>query len=72
MTKRTIEQVLSDHTDHLLSLPGVVGTAQGRCDGQPCIRVFVAKGRAEGRQEIPPSLEGYAVEVVETEDLQAF
>ena len=72
MTPKTIEQVLSDHTDSLLSLPGVMGTAQGLRDGQPCIKVFVAEGAAEGREKIPSTIEGYAVEIVTTEEFEAF
>ncbi len=29
---KTIEEVLKDHTEELMSLPGVVGTAQGLCN----------------------------------------
>ncbi len=47
MQEKTIEQALADHTDSLMSLPGVVGTAQGLCDGQPCIKVFIVKKTPE-------------------------
>ena len=33
MQKKPIEDVLKEHTDSLMSLPGVVGTAQGECSG---------------------------------------
>ena len=49
MQRRTIEEVLKAHTDHLMLIPGVVGTAQGLCEGQPCIKVFVAK-----KTPVPP------------------
>jgi PBP1b-binding outer membrane lipoprotein LpoB len=38
MPEKTIEAVLKEHTDTLMSLPGVVGTAQGECAGKPCIK----------------------------------
>src|SRR5439155_1082236 len=38
---RTINQVLAAHSDSLMALPGVVGTAIGLCDGEKCIKVMV-------------------------------
>ncbi|OLC03076.1 MAG: hypothetical protein AUH45_06710 [Gemmatimonadetes bacterium 13_1_40CM_69_22] len=55
--------MLAAHTDTLMALPGVVGTAVGRCDGVPCIRVFLADSSAAARGKIPAQLEGYAVKV---------
>jgi hypothetical protein len=58
---RTIEQALAAHGDSLMALPGVVGTAIGLCDGEPCIRVFLADGHAAARTSIPTELDGYPV-----------
>ena len=63
VTSKTIEAVLAAHTDSLMALPGVVGTAIGMCDGAPCIRVFIADASAPGRRRIPAQLEGYPVKV---------
>ena len=71
VTKRLIAQVLADHTDNLMALPGVVGTAQGLSGGAPCIRVFVVRKTADLLQRIPTALEGYAVEVEETGEFRA-
>lgn len=71
MPERTIEEVLKEHTNSLMSLPGVVGTGQGLCDGEPCIKVFVAKKTPELLRQIPSSLEGYLVAVEETGEFQA-
>jgi len=71
MPERTIEEVLKEHTDSLMSLPGVVGTAQGLCDGEPCIKVFVAKKTPQLLRQIPSSLEGYTVAAEETGEFQA-
>jgi hypothetical protein len=60
---KTIEEVLASHTDSLLALRGVVGTAIGRCDGVPCIRVFLADSTDAARRSIPARLEGYPVRV---------
>lgn len=60
-SSRTIEQVLAAHVDSLMALPGVVGTAIGRCDGAPCIRVFLADSDPANRARIPSRLDGYPV-----------
>lgn len=71
MPEKTIEAVLKKHTDTLMSLPGVVGTAQGDCAGKPCIKVFVAKKTSDLLKQIPSTIEGYKVEVQETGEIKA-
>lgn len=71
MFEKTIEEVLREHTNDLMSVPGVVGTGQGECDGKPCIRVFVVENIPELLSQIPSSLEGYAVDVEETGEIKA-
>ena len=63
MSSRSIEEVLATHTDSLMSLPGVVGTAIALCDGVPCIRVLVSDSSAASRRKIPNRLDGYLVRV---------
>ena len=46
MADMSIEQVLQVHTSGLMAISGVVGTAQGLCDWEPCIRVFVVDSSA--------------------------
>jgi hypothetical protein len=58
---RTIEQTLAEHVDSLMAIPGVVGTAIGRCGGLPCIRVFLANTNPVTRARIPSELDGYPV-----------
>ena len=57
---------VQEHTDSLMAMSGVVGTAQGLCDGEPCIRVFVIKKSDQLMGQIPPQIEGYPVDVQET------
>jgi hypothetical protein len=64
--KKTIEQVLREHTPELLSVTGVVGTAEGRYEGRPCIEVYVVKETPALRKRIPTSLDGYPVTMKET------
>jgi len=63
VTSKTIREVLAAHTDTLMALPGVVGTAVGLRDGVACIRVFLADSSAAARGSIPAQLEGYPVKV---------
>jgi hypothetical protein len=62
----TIEQALNHHTERLMSIPGVVGTAIGECNGRPCIMVLVEKKTPDLMKKIPSSLEGFPVGVEET------
>jgi len=71
MPSKSISEVLKEHTDELMSIPGVVGTAEGVCDDQPCIKVFVIKKTPELEQKISPVLDGYTVEVEETGEFHA-
>ncbi len=71
MAGKTIETVLKQHTDRWLSLPGVVGTAIGECEGKPCIKVLVVKQTPELLKKIPSTLEGFLVVIEETGEFRA-
>ncbi len=71
MVGKTIEAVLKQHTDRLLSLPGVVGTAIGECEGKPCIKVLVVKATPELVKSIPSALEGFPVIIEESGEIRA-
>ena len=66
MANKTIGEVLQEHTARLMAIPGVVGTAQGLCSGEPCIRVFVVEKTKDLLKQIPPEIEGYPVDIEET------
>ena len=72
MPVRPLEEILRERTDSLMSMPGVVGIAQGLCDGKPCITVFVAKKTSALLKAIPVSVEGYPVAVEETGEFRPF
>jgi hypothetical protein len=61
VTARSIDDVLAAHSDSLMALPGVVGTAIGLCDGERCIKVFLADSSPDTKRSIPARLEGYRV-----------
>ena len=71
MASKTIEQVLKEHTEELMSLPGVVGIAQSLCDDKDCIKVYVAQMSPELEQKIPDTLDGYQVDVEVTGEFKA-
>jgi DhnA family fructose-bisphosphate aldolase class Ia len=71
MPEKTIEAVLKEHTERLMSHPGVVGTAQGECAGKPCIKVYVVKKTPDLMKQIPSDIDGYAVVIQETGDIRA-
>jgi hypothetical protein len=66
-----VAQVLQRHTPRLMSLAGVVGTAQGECAGRPCILVLVERITPALRQAIPNQLDGVPVEIRETGRIEA-
>ncbi len=71
MAPHTIEDTLKRHTAELMSIPGVVGTAEGLSDGEPCISVFVIERTPEIDRSVPESIEGYKVVVVESGEVNA-
>jgi len=71
VTAKTIIEVLKEHTEELMSLSGVVGTAQGLCNDNPCIKVLVIEKTPELTQKIPDILEGYQVIIEETGEIRA-
>ena len=62
----SLEDVLATHTDSLMALEGVTGVGQALCEGAPCLRVYVAARTPALERELPDTLGGYPVEVVET------
>ena len=69
ITKQPIELTLQAHTDSLMRIPGVIGTAIGLCrsdDPTPCIKVLVVRSTPELRRAIPDQLDGWRVVIDET------
>ena len=67
----SIEAVQRAHTDSLMRIPGVVGTAIGLCDESPCIKVLVVRATPELRKAIPDTIDGYRVVLDETGTVRA-
>lgn len=68
MAKRDINDVLRDHDDKLLAVPGVVGVYVGLLDDgtTQCLKVMVERKTPELAKKIPETLEGYRVVLEET------
>lgn len=71
MPAKTIEQVLEQHTQELMSIPGVVGTAEGLCGRNLCVKVYVTKKTPDLERKIPDTLDGYPVTIEETGEIRA-
>jgi len=71
MTAKTIRDVLQEHTDEWMSIPGVVGTAIGEYKGKPCIKVLVVKKTEDLTKKIPAKIEGFPVVIQETGEIRA-
>jgi hypothetical protein len=67
----SVSEVLERHTGRLMSMAGVVGTAEGECAGRPCILVLVERSTPALRRAIPAQLEGIPVEIRETGRIEA-
>ena len=60
--KRSIDEVLANYRDSLMTLPGVVGTAISLCErGERCIKVLLDDASPETLSRIPTRIEGYRV-----------
>ncbi len=61
VTEASVADVLSHHTEHLMTLPGVVAVGQGECDGQPCIKVFAIASSPELLAQLPKKIDSIEV-----------
>jgi hypothetical protein len=71
LTGHTIEAVIKEHTEELMSIPGVAGVGQGLCDNKPCIKVYIIESTPELNRKIPALLDGYRVSTEVTGRIRA-
>ena len=71
MPTKPIDEVLTKYTKKLMSMPGVVGTAQGLLNDKPCIIVLIVKKTPELSRKIPKILDGYPVVIDESGEIHA-
>ena len=63
MVEKTIERVQEEHTNEWTAIPGVVATAIGQCEGNPCILILTASNTQQVRQKVPARVQGYRIVV---------
>ena len=71
MPAGNIQEVLKRHTDELMAISGVVGVAEGKSHGSPCIRVFVVSKNSELLRRIPETIEGFSLQIEESGQFHA-
>jgi hypothetical protein len=54
-----------------MALPGVIGTAEGLHDGEPCFFVLVTELTDDLQKLLPDELDGYKVVVSESGEIKA-
>jgi len=70
-----VRKIKEKHEAKLLSIPGVVGVGIGHSEktpGQAAIEVYVKDSASAMRSQLPTSLDGVEVKVVETGEIQAY
>ncbi|MEN8145600.1 MAG: hypothetical protein ABFS14_11680 [Gemmatimonadota bacterium] len=72
MSDTTIEAAQMELTSRLLPIPGIEGTGIGACDGEPCIKVFLAEKTDDLMKQIPETYRGYRVEAEVTGEFRPF
>ena len=68
---KTIQDVLQEHTDEWMAIPGVIGLAVGDCEGEACIKVLVIETSPEVTEKIPSSAGGFPVALQRTGEIRA-
>ena len=71
MAEKTIQEVLEERTEEWLAISGVVGTAIGELDGQPCIKILAISKTEELAKKISPVVEGFPVVIEDTGGIRA-
>jgi hypothetical protein len=71
MKSKTIKEVLKKYTPIWMSIPDVIGTGIGLCDGKPCIKVYVKNLSKEIENTIPQSIDDYQVKIEVTGPIKA-
>ena len=65
-----IEAIKRRHEAWLMSLPNVVGVGIGKCDAEPCIKLYVEQKTPELERRLPEQLEGVKLDIEESGPFQ--
>ena len=69
--RASIREVMEAHRDEWMSRPGVTGMGLGRCDGEPCIVLYLLRRTEALASELPDTVEGYPVRLEVTGGFEA-
>ena len=69
--QKSIEEVLAEHTQVWMAIPGVIGTGIGEYENAPCIKVLVLQKTDSLIERIPKVIDGYVVTIEETGEIRA-
>lgn len=61
MSATSIAMVIKSYGPGLMELEHVVGVGESACNGEPCIRVYLAQADHATLKEIPARLDGITV-----------
>lgn len=61
LPQRTIQEVMGEYGNRWMVRPQVTGLGLGRCDGEPCIVVYLSRELPEDAEPLPEEVEGYTV-----------
>jgi hypothetical protein len=56
-------EIITHQGELIMELEDVVGIGEGLCDGEPCIRVFLASDNAASIAKVRELLEGVRLEI---------
>ncbi len=70
-SQTAIELVKEQHESELMAVKGVVGVGISRCEGKPCIEVYLANESPNLRKQIPTQLDGFKVDTKVTGNIEA-
>jgi hypothetical protein len=67
---KSIDEVLEDHNEELLSIEGVIGTGITGEEERTVILVIVERRDDAILAEIPPQIEGYPIVIIDAEQIR--
>jgi hypothetical protein len=68
----TVEELLAQHEDRLMAIPGVEGVGIGGSTDSPIIIIMVRQGATEMAEKLPRELGGYPVRIEVSGEIVAF
>lgn len=71
MPQKAVKEILNEHVDEWMVIPGVVGVGTSKHKGKPCILILASKNKKLLKEKIPPQIEGYKILIEEVGEIGA-